>query len=1172
MLQPAVALLQRYFDIRPEEWGRFRLLFIIYVVFTVGLSWASNATRAELVAINPDLLAQAQWLSAIAVILASVVYTASVDRVPKDRMFMAVTLLCLGGVALAHPLLLTSVTRVAGLLALWGIYQLLFYIWVIHWGTYIIDFYDTRAAKRVFPVLGIARPVGTMLAGFSYGLLSRGLGFAVEQVSLVWAGSLALVAALLWAASRLTEPTSTRSVPPVAVVARAQASPFSSLTEGLRYVWVSPFLRWMALSALVVIAINTMVEYQTSAIFKASLPAGVDQAREIATYTATLEAVGNLVALAIQLFAFNALMRRFDLGTVNLIYPALVVVSTGTLVAAPALVAASLAYVNVNAFRRVFRDPVLALMANAAPAHTKGRARAVINGLISPAGILIAASLQQLIPTIQGDWFLPLLLTLATALYVVTALAMRREYSAAMVRVLEGESIGYLLARAPDADAQELGVTDRARLDVLLKQYHASHDPDMKAFIAQLIADAGGREAAPTLAQLAREESPALRAEIMRVLAREELHSAQARQIFADFIHDPDPAVRVQAVGGLLRSLRPRAALPVARDILRDPAPQVRALALPVMLTSRSAADRLAADDALNALLHGSSPEQHRLAVQVIREVGDAEQIARLVPLLNAQDEEVRYQATLAIEDLWPERGAPSGDVYLLVMRSLRLLLNDPVERVRVAELRLLRHISTPEACDTLAHALDDPSPRVRATALEGLVAQGRAAILYLQPLVESMHESQATQPGISGELAAVALGRIDPLRHRGALNTVIERKLRVIYSHVMRLDALTTYRAYPSVVILKNVLQAEVNTLFDEVFQLLSAVHRAESVTVIRESLASRDPRVRANAQEALETLTSPALAEVIAPLGNPALNVAELARYHPDGQAQSQGAFKVLYNAIHSVMPQADTPHWMRAIVLFALAEIGQAHPDIEQYLPRRGETYIPTLRVTPLVDAVSGGELDIRAVLVAVRVSTVHPDADVRTAARAALRVLRAQSLIALAQERAQQDADKEAEPMLSIVERMILLKKVSVFESLPVDRLRVLAAVCTERLYPRDTVIFRKDEPGDELYIVVEGEVEVGLYDSAGETFTRLAVYPSGSAFGEMTLFQGGTRSASARAASDVLMLALRSDALNALLHQFPDIAIALLATLSDRLREANTQIESLATAARRDSLG
>lgn len=1176
--------LQRFFDLRSEEWPRFRLLFLTYLLFTVGLQWGVNTVRAEIVTISSEFLSQSQFISALAVILVSIVYTVYVDRISKDRMFMIVTLIGAGLVMLALPLTLTESSRAAGYLALWIIYQLLFYIWVIHWGTYIIDFYDTRAARRVFPLLGIARPAGTMVAGVLYSFITYTLAMDTPEIVILWAITLVIVAALLWLTSRQTLPTATNLTSGVEQSAEVGAA--NTLREGLRVVFQSSFLRWMALSALVVIAINTLTEYYTSTLFKEALINAPDPARAIGNATATLDALGNLAGLFIQLFIFSRIMKRFDLGTVNLIYPVLVLITTGGLVVAPGIVAAGFAYVNYTAMRRVFRDPTIALMYNGVPAQAKGRARAVINGLISPAGTLIAAGLQGLIPLMSGNWFLPSLLIFSVVLYFITMLVLRGEYARSMVRMLESQSFGYLFSRlasgsmaSTELDTQEMGVIDRTRLDVLLKQLRESDDPHLKTFLISLIVDTGGKDAIPVLCDLARQADPTLRAAALRELVAERIRDPEAQTVMESALADTDDTVRELAARGLRQMVDLPTFLPIARRLLTDRAAAVRGLAISALMESRTSGDRQAGEAGLGTLLAEKTADAQLAALDVLTQIGGADAIARLLPLLESPDEAVRYQATTAVNRVWGALGRANlpETIHAEVMRRVPLLLNDPVERVRIAELALLRYIATPDAHAGLANALRDGSPRVRATAVEALVSIGKPAVAVVQPLMDTVNpfprrgqDNNEASLEVVAQSAAMILSRIDPARFTPSLTRFIDQHVDMIYANLARLGALAAFREYPSVTILKNVLRDENERLLDEIFDLLGG---DDSLRVIRESLANRDSRVRANAVEALESLTSPQTARILAPLCDPALSLAQMMAFDPDPEREQLQPFYVLYRSIDDMkrnMALAASQGWLRAVVLYALAEMGQSHPELSKYLPEDAEE-LPTYRVNLRDRQVAHGEVDIISVLSAIRYSLLHPDADIRGAARGAMRMLRGQTLIS--QFNAHKPG-KEDETMLSIVERMILLKRVSIFDSLPVDRLRVLAGACTERLYTRDSVIFRKGAPGDELYIVVEGEINVGLFDLESENgeggggddasagaFTRLATYSAGGVFGEMTLFHGGKRSATAVAATDVIMLALRGGVLTALLHQYPDIAVELLAAFSDRLRTANEQLVS-----------
>jgi hypothetical protein len=77
-------------------------------------------------------------------------------------------------------------------------------------------------------------------------------------------------------------------------------------------------------------------------------------------------------------------------------------------------------------------------------------------------------------------------------------------------------------------------------------------------------------------------------------------------------------------------------------------------------------------------------------------------------------------------------------------------------------------------------------------------------------------------------------------------------------------------------IVVLQNALQEQNQQALDEIFYLLMATHEPEAVKIIGESLQSETTRVRANAFEALESLTTPQIARLIAPLfeAEPALD----------------------------------------------------------------------------------------------------------------------------------------------------------------------------------------------------------------------------------------------------------------------------------------------------------
>jgi CRP-like cAMP-binding protein len=98
-------------------------------------------------------------------------------------------------------------------------------------------------------------------------------------------------------------------------------------------------------------------------------------------------------------------------------------------------------------------------------------------------------------------------------------------------------------------------------------------------------------------------------------------------------------------------------------------------------------------------------------------------------------------------------------------------------------------------------------------------------------------------------------------------------------------------------------------------------------------------------------------------------------------------------------------------------------------------------------------------------------------------------------------------------------MEVLRKVELFEGLSSDDLEAVARTCRERRCRPGEVITTQGDPGDELFVVADGFVEVVLDDRPGEARPRTMVsLGRGQIFGEMSLVDQGPRSATVRSAA------------------------------------------------------
>ncbi|HSW14509.1 MAG TPA: cyclic nucleotide-binding domain-containing protein, partial [Solimonas sp.] len=129
----------------------------------------------------------------------------------------------------------------------------------------------------------------------------------------------------------------------------------------------------------------------------------------------------------------------------------------------------------------------------------------------------------------------------------------------------------------------------------------------------------------------------------------------------------------------------------------------------------------------------------------------------------------------------------------------------------------------------------------------------------------------------------------------------------------------------------------------------------------------------------------------------------------------------------------------------------------------------------------------------------------------------------------------------------------LRRVQLLERLDPAQLEALAPKLVAESFARDRLIVREGDPGDKLYILVRGRVEITRASAQGER--RIAVLDDGDYFGEMALLDGAPRGASARALSFCTCLSLaRADFLD-LLEQHPALRAEVSADSQRRRSEA-----------------
>jgi CRP-like cAMP-binding protein len=138
---------------------------------------------------------------------------------------------------------------------------------------------------------------------------------------------------------------------------------------------------------------------------------------------------------------------------------------------------------------------------------------------------------------------------------------------------------------------------------------------------------------------------------------------------------------------------------------------------------------------------------------------------------------------------------------------------------------------------------------------------------------------------------------------------------------------------------------------------------------------------------------------------------------------------------------------------------------------------------------------------------------------------------------------------------------VLDKTDLFGALPPELLAQLRDRTTLERLRRGDVIFGKGDAATALYIVFSGRVAIAAKSSDGRE-SVISVLGPGALFGEMSLFDGGRRSAQARALTTAHLISIAFDDVKQVLSHRPDVLWAVVRILARRLRETD---EALADA-------
>ena len=137
----------------------------------------------------------------------------------------------------------------------------------------------------------------------------------------------------------------------------------------------------------------------------------------------------------------------------------------------------------------------------------------------------------------------------------------------------------------------------------------------------------------------------------------------------------------------------------------------------------------------------------------------------------------------------------------------------------------------------------------------------------------------------------------------------------------------------------------------------------------------------------------------------------------------------------------------------------------------------------------------------------------------------------------------------------------LSRAGIFQGVDPDAVVNLISQMQTESFPRGTTIFDEGEPGDTLYIIIEGKVKLARHAPDGRE-NLLSVMGPSDMFGELSIFDPGPRTSSAVCVTEVNAATMDSEMLRTWINDHPEISQQLLRVLARRLRRTNASLADL----------
>lgn len=1129
-----------------REWPRFLTMAGLFFLIMAGLGIGRSAAESLFLGnAGSGYIPHMLVLNAASMVVVSVVYSLVEKRISRFHLFCGIfVVFAVALFALWVPLDPTR-SSLPMAFAVFAFYEVYLMTVLMHFWTYANDIFDPRESRRIFPLVGGAGLVGLIAGSLSTDQLLKISG-NTENLLIFWAIMLCGGVPLVWQTSRAANTVQIYMDRPP-----DRGSKDATYRQAIREVWDIPLIRTMTIISLPLWLVVHTVDWLFLSAVEELYP-GKSADGERTAFLGYLNGFVSLAGLFIQLFVARALLRMLGVAGTFTIYP--ITMALGAL----ALAVRSFFYsagdtlnvlhprVWLTALARFFDESVLhtvyetstQLLYNAIPADRRGLSRAFITGAVEPVFTALAGFMLLLFAYLAiPHQYIASATAIIGLLWFGVALRVKKDYLRALMQHLSDRNINQRSQAIREAFA--MGENHDAREEALELLFDSIRGEDHDTAILSLsfLAQSANAENMRRLTALCPALKPEIRVQALLVLGRAQFANALPELLRS--LKDKNEEIRKAAIRAIGLLGLPEETRKFTR-MLRGASPAIKREIIIAQLKSESNSPgrrmnrRSKAYQSLATMTRSRQPTTRVNAARTIRELANPDLLPLLIQMTRSKSPDVLHETIQAMGALGPPAaetatdGAEPPTASVTLVDRLVDFLEHPDYRFRASDAlirlgspavsRLHEHLTRPRTTnknekhagvtvrETILKCLGEIADPASIPVLGDMLVRQPiriedAAITALSALRhnsrERLRESQEEDHDADHTLPPLVLEQVR--RSYGSILQKIERDL----GHIRQLKRIKNFRA---TTLLMDTLVRATTRRIELALHLLELLADPGTVRAAAASFRGSERRAKAEAIELLEGSGSEAAA--LATLLELQFEGSEVL----DDEEESRDIDEIIIDLLITKQHA-----WFEACVAYCIGELRLY--SFESFLREMARDPTPLIKNNAIVALEKLGMVRGR-----------------RTGGGRRKR------------------SRKEVKQMAIDMERILFLRSVPLFADIDGNDLQWINEITREKKYKTGQTVFRENDVGDSLYIIISGSVRV----LKGQNQVILQIIEERETFGEMSILDQEPRSATVEVQKDATLLAIKRDDFQRLLLARPQLAFSLFRTISRRLREAVTR--------------